>query len=238
MTLTEEEFFTYMNCPVKYDGIYNKKIIPPKQLSMQSLLSSVAKRFYIKLMNGTVMTTSQLKNTWDKLCEQSGEWMTPKKAIRGINEIMKLYNWAKGEQLQIADIGTPFNIPVKCDTGAINFSGEIPALSFMPNKKLEILITDFGRNIPDRFFMDMNLKYSIYIYAVLNGAGKDAGLHVHHVASNKDFYVYRTRNDFIRFKDAIRNVYKGITSKLFYPHENTYCVSCELKGFCRGWHNS
>ena len=234
--IDEGQLFDYMKCPIYYDGVYEKKVVPQEEPSMQKMLMSVARYFYLNLMNGIVSPTSKLKKRWDALCQENSEYVDTKKCIDGLALIMKLYNWAKKEQLIIAETNATYNFFVKGELIHIDYRGEIDAIAMRRDKTFEILITDFSKKMPDPFQVSMKLKYSLDTYGYLKTyGGKPIGVHIHHVQTDKDFFTYRTDKDFGRINRTIEHVGYCINEKLFYPHENVFCTSCSMKFFCKAW---
>jgi hypothetical protein len=236
MNLTESTLFDYMKCPVLYDGIYNKDLTPAEQPSMTVLLNKLCRHFYANLMNGRILATSSLKKKWDSICESNQDYVTTQKCLDGISKSIALFQWAKDQQIVIADMDVPYKLLISGPHGATNFTGEIGTIAALPDGRFELLVTDMGRTLPDRFLIDMKLKYTLDVYAFKKVYDKDIAVHIHHVASNKDFYTYRTRDDLARLESTIDNVAFSIKNNLYYPHENTFCTSCGMKTFCRAWH--
>ena len=69
--MNEIEFYDYIKCPVFYDAVHRKKLPFVFQPTMNEVLNKVAYRFFLGLMNGTVMSMNQLKKTWDNICNEN-----------------------------------------------------------------------------------------------------------------------------------------------------------------------
>ena len=96
---------------------------------MNSLLNLVNNSFMINLMNGKVLTISQLKNKWDRVCEQNAEYITGKKNLEGMGLLNKMYLWASDHQIRVADIKTPFKYSILKEEPQVIVKGEVDRVS-------------------------------------------------------------------------------------------------------------
>lgn len=234
MKLNEIEFRDYMQCPVLYDALHFKHLPFSKPQSMQKLLTRVTLSFFLALMDGRVLRMSDIKKKWDSVCE-SAEGMTPQKNLEGISLLSKMYLWAENEMIRIRDTKTPYTFIVDKDGHRTEYSGEMTTLALTKNGQYELLHMDFSSKYPDQAILDMNLKYSADAFIFKKNFGSDIGIHVHHVKSGKDFFTFRSADDFQRMMDSIDSVSRSIEQKIIYPRENALCGTCGLKNFCRKW---
>lgn len=229
--MTEIEFFDYIKCPVFYDAVHRKKLPFMFQPTMAELLSKVSNKFFLNLMNGKVLAASTLKTTWDKICEEN-KFITSTKCLEGIDKITKMFRWASNIELRILDVNVPYMIPIKNG----DFSGEISTIAVNSKGNPELLVMDFSNKHSDQSMLDMKLKYALDALAFKQNYGQEIGTHIHNAKYDEEYYVYSTRDDFIRAKTALDSVSKAIEEQIFYPRENAFCASCEMKVFCRQWH--
>lgn len=233
--LTEDEFFQYIRCPLHYDSVYRKRFSPACEPTMNTLLGKAAASFYSNLMNGTVMTTGQLKQKWDRICEENADYVTPQRCLDGIALIMKLYRWAAEVELRIADRSVPYVVGIKGSHGTTEFSGHIDTVAIDRDNSFYLLVTEFGSRYPSQSILDTKLKLSMDSYAFRTMYQKWAGIKVHHVKSNKDFFTSRRLEDDMRLFASVDGVAWSIHNGIFYPRESAFCASCDLVNFCRGW---
>ena len=235
MKLTENEFFDYIRCPLHYWAIYIKNLPFPNRTSFASYVNKVANSFFLQLMNGSVMSTSEMKRKWDAVCSKSNGRINANKCIEGIGLLMKMFLWAKKEQIRIADIREPFDIVTNGMHGKAELLGEMGTIAVTRPGQYQLLYLDFTRKYPDQSLVDMQLKYTMDALAFRNMYGKDIGIHVHHVNGDKDYYSFRQKEDFDRLKSAIDNIAWCIENKVFYPRESAFCATCAIKDLCRMW---
>lgn len=228
--MTEVEFFDYIKCPVFYDAVHKKQLPFVFQPTMNELLNRVALRFFLNLMDGKIMKMSQIKKAWDTICDEN-QFITEKKCLEGISLLSKMYLWAENEQLRILDVHTPYVLKFE----GIEFSGEIETIAINNKDNPELLHLDFSQKYPDQSMMDMKLKHTFDSLAFKNSYKQDIGVRIHNVKNGKDFFTYRSSLDFKRGIDSIKSVYNAIKNNIYYPRENAFCASCEMKVFCRQW---
>ena len=236
--ISEKHIFEYMRCPLYYDLVNNKHIEVEKRFSVATHLGRVGNSFLINLMNGKVLTQTELKKKWDAICEKEKDHITPSRCMEGVSQLMKLYLWAENQELRIADVKTPYAVSIKSifmPNTAIKVHGEMEAISIGKNGSVELLVLDFNNRSLDQSVLDMKIKYTLDSIAFKKLYGKDVGIHVHHVKDNKDYFAYRIKDDEERLIATINSIAYSISKKLYYPRENILCSSCELKNFCKGW---
>ena len=234
MVLTEKQLYNYMKCPVYYQGAYEYGLIPVEQPSMSSLLSKVAHAFCAQLASQIVPSKHDVEKMWDRVCRKHQDYITEKRVVDGITALMQMYRWAEDKQLMIGSTDIPYKIVFKNDD-PIELAGKISIVAVTPDKKMELLVIDFSRKPPDRAVMDMKLKYTMDVYAFKKLMDKDIGIHIHHVRSAQDFFTYRANDDFLRLESAVTTIGKCIKEKIYFPRENAFCSSCDMRNYCRAW---
>lgn len=233
MKLTEQQLFDYSYCPVKYFLKYKTKIVVPEEVTINKLLTQVAKYFYTTVANGKVPSLKQMQNKLDAICEANREMINPKKAVEMWGLVYNFYNWACDNKIAVVDTDTRYAIPI----GEHIIEGAMNPIALTPNKNLEILIVNFSNKIPDQLEIDTKLKYTLDTFA-FNTANKDMKIDatkIHLVKSNKDIITTRNINDYDRLKSTVNNIAKSIQNELYYPRETFMCTSCNYRNYCRAW---
>ena len=233
--LTETQIFDYIKCPLRYDSQYNLKIVPENHPSFAQLLNVATSAFLLSLMSDKVMSTGLLKRKWDIICETNQDIISPQKCLEGLTALINMYRWAENEQLIVSDLKIPFTyagVPNLFVTGEIE--GAIDAVKM---NSFAILYLDYGYKYPDQALIDTKLKYTMdwVAFKTLYPKQRLAGIRIHHVKSAKDWYTVRAKEDFLRLREAVRNIAVSIKNRLFYPRENVMCSSCDMKLYCRAW---
>lgn len=237
LELTEEQIFDYIKCPLRYDARYNLGIAVKNHPSLNELLNRVANAFLLNLMNGKILSTGSLKKKWDRLCEEHRDIMTPQACLNGISLLTKMFLWAQDKQLLISDIKTPFRYSILNNDPQIMIRGELNE-ALVPKKDgtFELLELDFSNRYPDQAILDMKLKYTLdWKICQKQLHDKLTGIHIHHVKSGKDWFTFRSIEEFQRMDAAFKNIAACIDKKLFYPRENVLCSSCDMKLYCHAW---
>ena len=168
MKLTEQQLFDYSYCPVKYYLKYKTKIVVPEEVTINKLLTQVAKYFYTTVANGKVPSLKQMQNKLDAICEANKEIINSKKAVEMWGQIYNFYNWACDNKVAVVDTDTRYAIAI----GEHIVEGAMNPIALTPNKNLEILIVNFSNKVPDQLEIDTKLKYTLDTLA-FNTANKD-----------------------------------------------------------------
>ena len=234
--LSEEQLWSYANCPVQYDMAYNRKTIPKKPPMFSEYLQPVAAAFFANIMNGKILSGDELKRRWDNICKKNPS-IDMKKCLEGISKIMLMYRWAESVQLRILDIAVPFELLFHGqDDERYDIRGEIPVISVNQSNVPELLVIDWGDKHTNQVRTDMNLRYTLECYAYFKHTGKNLGIHVHNVKYSEDSFSYRGKFDYERLKKTVINIGHSIANNIYYPRENPMCVNCHASGACRSWY--
>lgn len=231
ITITENQMFDYMHCPVKYDIKYNQKIPISEQESMSKHLTKIANFFYLNLLNKKIVSNSDLKKRLDLIAKEN-DIQDHKKIMDAISQIMKFSLWAENERLVVLDTNSQYSIQVD----DVILKGNIGTIVSARNNRLSLLIADFSSKIPEQAIIDLSLKNTIDAYAFMkmNKQNIDS-INVHSVKHNKDFVSFRNDGDFARMQESIKSIGKSIELGLYYPRESHLCPSCSAKDFCKYW---
>ena len=235
IVITEEQVFNYIRCPLHYDTVYNKKIVLEKEKTFYGLLKKLATKFLTLLSSGKVMTSSSLKSAWDKIYEQNQDVIPQNRMLEGLDLLMKMYRWAEKVELRVVDQKIPYSIGIDSRIGRIDFRGHIDCVAADKDNDLYLLVLDFGNRMPNQTFLDMKVKFSLDSLALNRVYNKWAGIKVHYVKGDKDFYTVRKQEDYNRVETAISNIAYSIQQNIFYPRESVFCSSCDMSNFCRAW---
>lgn len=234
MKITEQQFFDYIYCPLKYDLKYNKNIVINDNTTVKSLLLQVTKFFYMYVINNLKTPTFNIiTNKFESLYKPYADTISSKQYNDGLFLLRNFYNWACNNQIAVIDSDIRYIITQK----DIVLEGVMNPIAINANKQLEFLIMDFGNKTLDQLEIDTKLKYSIDMLA-FNDSNKEHTImatKIHNVKSSKDYITTRNQNDYDRLLSAIEGVANGIRNNIFYPRETFMCQSCSYKHYCRGW---
>lgn len=231
MQLTEQQLFDYIDCPAKYHIKYNMKIDIQEEVSLPILLKKVSNYFYLNLMNGILPTINQIKKKWDTICEQYQ--LDNKKVLTGWGYILKLIQWAEEQKICVADVSARYMIAL----GKVQLIGNIETILVTPQKKVELLTTNFSEHAPNQIMVDMKLKYSLDALGFKQLYDRSPDIQkIFSVKFGETLFTNRTEPDITRVTDTILNVSKCIENNLYYPRESTFCKSCNAKQYCKYWH--
>jgi hypothetical protein len=234
ISLTEQQFFDYIFCPAKYDLKYNKKIVIEEPFSINNILNTISKFFYMYIVNNMkTPSMNTITTKFDSLMKPYMDITSNKQYTDALFQLRNFYNWACSNRIAVIDSDIKYIINHK----DIILEGIMSPVAINENKRLEFLIMNFSSRTPDQLEIDTKLKYSIDMMS-FNESNKDNKIFatkVHCVKSGKDFITSRTDNDYNRLTATIEGVAAGINNKAFYPRESHMCQNCSYKNCCRGW---
>lgn len=234
ITLTEQQLFDYINCPVKYDLKHNKKIVLHDDNTINSILKSVTNYFYMFVMtNLKTPTFNNISRKFESIYKSKLEVSNSKQYTDGLFKLRNFYNWACDGQVAVIDNDIRYAIAHK----DIRLEGTMNPIAMNKNKQLEFLIMNFSSRTPEQLEIDTKLKYSIDMLAFndTNQEFKVLGTKIHNVKSGKDLFTTRNKIDYDRLLSSIEGVAKGIQNNIYYPRESHMCSSCNYKNYCRSW---
>ena len=235
LELTEEQVFKYMRCPVQYYLEVIDKIVPPTQEKRTEIESYdyVTNTFCRELMNGTALTSSQVKRLWDKECKRNDYDM--KQCTTGWGKLMQMYQWAQKIKLRILDMMMPYTVEILHQDLRIVVKGFLPIIGLTTANEPMLLIWYWNERKILQAQLDMNLKYSLWCYAFYQYTQKNIGILLHNIKHSEDVYSYRGKFDYQRLVKSFSAIGQSIHNQIWYPRESPLCTSCYLLGACRAW---
>ena len=231
---TSENLKDYLTCPIYYS--LKRNIQMQEKPSLKKMMERAAKHFYTNLFNGNVISEHSLKKHWDKLCVGNIDIMDPKKCIQGMDFLIKMYRWAERNQIRIVDINTGYTLIFQEKDTIIELSGKMEAILFLPNKRFELLITDFSNSLPEQASLDMSLQITMawFGFEKLYPNYKLSGARIYHTKHDREYFTTRNKYDLERLKRIVFNFHNNIMNDTWLPRESPLCVkTCEAIDMCR-----
>lgn len=232
MKISEDQFFTYMQCPIKYDLKYNKGIVF-ESFDIKDILNKIIKSFYSYMITDRkVMSFNQLTKKFDAAMKPYEGTVDNKKLIDAVFLLRNFYNWASDNKVTVISVNESYSI-IHED---IVLEGVMSPISYLEGDRFEVLKMNFGQRQYDQLAFEMNIKNTIDTIA-FNNSGDEylSGIKVHHVKGGKDIITASNQIDYERFYKSLEGVSKSIEKKLFYAREGFQCEKCSYKNICRGW---
>lgn len=231
---TYENLKDYLTCPIYYS--LKRNIQVREKPSLKKMMGRAAKYFLTSLFNGTVLSEHSLKKHWDKLCSGNIDIMDPKKCIQGMDYLIKMYRWAEKNQIRVVDINTGYTLVFQENDTVIEISGKMEAVLFLPNKRFELLIIDFGNSMPEQASLDMSIEITMawFGFEKLYSDYKLSGVRIYHVKHDREYFTTRNKYDLARLKKILLNFHKNIMNDTWLPRESPLCIkTCEAIDMCR-----
>ena len=234
MRLTEQQFFDYISCPLKYDMKYNKGLLIPDTFSINNILIIMTKFFYMYVVNNLKTPTFNLMtNKFESAIKPYINIISNKQYTDALFLLRNFYNWACDNKVAVIDSDIKYIFTHNSNI----IEGVMNPIAINKDKNLEFLIMNFSSRLPDQLEVDTKLKYSLDMLS-FNSSNKDKqvnAIKIHNVKQNKTLITTRNDNDFKRLTSTIDNVCKGIENNIYFPHETHMCQQCAYRNLCRGW---
>lgn len=223
-----------MSCPVYYNIRYKSNLNVDQVQTRTRLLNQIVNSFCLKLMEGKVMPTYDIKRKWDMLTKKYPDVITPKVNLEGITLLLNFYRWAANNEIIVVDIGTPYSIQFQEGDITTIFNGNFGILTINQAKQLEELVVNFSSKMPDQTRLDAKLETSL-THVAFQKLYKTPllGTKIYHAKSNKEFYTIRdARTEEKKLSKIVCNVARSINENIWYPHESPMCAGCKVNDFC------
>ena len=235
--LTEQQLFDYISCPVYFSLRYKNKYGIGNSVSMKSLLNQVVNGFCMKLIDGEVMSSYDMKRKWDMLTKKHPDIIDQKKNLQGISLLVQFWRWAANKEIMVVDVGSTYRLTFEPTDKKIFLTGMMGILTINKAKQIEQLIVDMSNKIPDQDRLDMSLKISL-VHVAFKRLYKIPllGTKILYAKTGKELYTTRDADvESKRLEKIVSNVAKSIEQNIWYPHESPLCACCRVKDFCRMW---
>lgn len=241
--ITDKELQDYMFCPAYYDFKYNNKKLAglERKKTQNEMLNKIVLSFCAALMDGELLSTQAIKRKWNLVCKSNPD-MTNDKIAEGFSKLMKFYNWAADQEINVVDALSRYRVKFFVNKNSIDLSGNIGIIAMTKDKHFEELVVDFSARRPDQVILDRSLSFSMshvgFYYSLPEGDRTELiGTRIFHVKSGEEFYTVRDPK--VEAKKLARisyNVARAIKEEIFYPAESPMCSTyCPANTFCAAW---
>lgn len=228
LTISEQKFFEYIYCPMRYDFI--RKGIEPTDITLNKRIYSVVKNLYISTLDKTYSTINPLKNKWDKIASE--QQLEGKKVLEGWGNIINAYNYITQNNIKFSDVDHSYTLEVP--GSELIIQGQLDPFIDKGNY-IEVIISHFGKKQPDKSDIDKKLKHTIDAYVLKKMYKKDVIFKYHCFTTGKEYITTRSTRDFNRLEQIVTQVSKALNSNIIYPRETFMCNSCCYLDLCRQW---
>lgn len=232
MKITENQFFTYMECPIKYDMKYNKGIMF-EDPSLKDILNKAVKAFYMQMINEKkIMSFNVLTKKFDAAVKPYEGIFDSKKMVDSLFLLRSFYNWACDKRVTVISLNEQYSIVHNNNI----LEGVLSPIAYLEGDRYEVLKMNFGQRQYDTLTAEMHMKNTIDTLA-FNESGEEylSGIKVHHVKSGKDIVTASNSIDYERLYTSLDGIVKSIEQNIYYAREGFQCERCSYKNICRGW---
>ena len=231
MVLKEKELFEYIYCPLRYKLLANGNIFD-EQKSFKKLCYEAINSYYNAKTNGLKADANTLKRKWDSIASNNTSVLNPKKVLDGWGLLYRAYEYIDLYNVNFTAVNYSYNIEIP-ETG-VCLSGVLDPFIIRDNY-VEIFITCFDKQMPERLDIDTKLKHTIDAYVIKKLYNKDVVINYYVPAQGKTIQTLRSTNDFKKFESIVKNVGKAINANIIYPRETFMCSTCVARPICKAW---
>ena len=229
MVLKEKELFEYIYCPLRYKLLANGNIFD-EQKSFKKLCYEAINSYYNAKTNGLKADANTLKRKWDSIASNNTSVLNPKKVLDGWGLLYRAYEYIDLYNVNFTAVNYSYNIEIP-ETG-VCLSGVLDPFIIRDNY-VEIFITCFDKQMPERLDIDTKLKHTIDAYVIKKLYNKDVVINYYVPAQGKTIQTLRSTNDFKKFESIVKNVGKAINANIIYPRETFMCSTCVARPICK-----
>lgn len=231
MEIKEKELFEYIYCPLRYQLLSNGNTFNEKK-SFKKLCYEAINSYYNSKTNGLKADSNTLKRKWDSIASNNTEVLSPKKVLDGWGLLYRAYEYVNLHGIEFTAVNHSYSIEIPetgvCLTGVLD-----PFI--IRDSYVEIFITCFEKQMPERIDINTKLKHTIDAYVIKKLYNKDVVINYYVPAQGKTIQSLRSTNDFNKLESIIKNVGKAINNNIIYPRETFMCSSCVAREICRAW---
>ena len=231
MVLKEKELFEYIYCPLRYKLLTNGNTFD-EQKSFKKLCYEAINSYYNAKTNGLKADANTLKRKWDSIASNNTSILNPKKVLDGWGLLYRAYEYIDLYNVNFTAVNYSYNIEIP-ETG-VCLSGVLDPFIIRDNY-VEIFITCFDKQMPERLDIDTKLKHTIDAYVIKKLYNKDVVINYYVPAQGKTIQTLRSTNDFKKFESIVKNVGKAINANIIYPRETFMCSTCVARPICKAW---
>lgn len=233
MRITEKQFFTYIECPVKYDLMFNKGI-QCETVDMKDILQKCVNGFFLEMITKMkAPSLNTLTRKFDSSMKKYGDMFNDKKKVDSLFLLRNFYNWACDNRIVVVSLNEPYVITT--DNNNV-LEGICSPVAYNENGRYEVIKNNFSQRQYDDRIAPMLMKNSIDVMACSNNADeKISAVRINHVRTGKELKICPTLNDNNRLLKSIDGVCSSIENGIFYARDGFACEKCSYKNICRGW---
>lgn len=228
LNISEQKFFEYMYCPMRYDFIC--KGFAPTDSSLNKKIYSVVKNLYLSTLDKTYPTINPLKTKWDKIAAE--QQLEGKKVLEGWGNIINAFNYIHQNRIKFSDVDHSYMLEIP--GSKLIIQGQLDPFIDKGNH-IEILISHFGKKQPDKSDIDKKLKHTIDAYVLKKMYNKDVIFKYHCFTTGKEYITTRSTRDFRRLESIVTQVGKALENQIIYPRETFMCNNCCYLDMCKQW---
>lgn len=245
MRISSEEIKDYLRCPLFYK-LKNLDEVPmdkPVDEYFKEYFKMALYFYYFSLIEKNRKSYESMMKRWEELWFSEEmlaifpEDVLKKKSNEAVTLMTYFFKRYEAERMLPVAVNFKYEaiFPGK---EHLHVTGEIDLIKVVDDgtrkRETQMVFFNMGTRYPDQFLMKGNLMTSTASHAFRDSfKEKEDKILIQNVRLEEDMPTLRTGNDYLRAEKAIRNIYKGIQERVFYPSPNPIsCSTCSFKLFC------
>lgn len=243
MELSVGDLYDFKACPLRFKYTKIDKVVKEMTTNdgIREALQSVINYYYFHLLNGTMLTMTQLKEKFGSIWYGNldiydiffeSKQQQRKKELEAIGMLNTFYMQQKRQPDRVLAANIYFRVPFGDD---FYVTGNIPVIRDTP-RGVEMAIFKMGKHKYDEFWQktDMGITLMAMAYHSMFKQEIDS-IAVHVLHSGETLFVERKTKDYKRLIKTIDMVKESINRNWFYPRETRACNKCPAKKLCMEW---
>lgn len=245
MRLSIDEVVDYKDCPQMYK-FRHVDLLPERKTikdHFRECLKQTISYYYYCMIDKKEKSLDNLFSRWesvwftDDIDESFTEDEVREGSNKGVELLRNFYDYNKKEKVFPVAVDFKYETVFEGNPN-IHVTGTIDLIKVVNDKsrqrETDIVFFSQSRTLPDDFFCNVNMKYTLASYAFRkNFKAKESNVVACNIGKKKSAYIKKTGSDYDRARKVIYNIATGIDDRIFFPSENyVTCSRCKYKVFC------
>lgn len=228
MTLTTEQLFDFLYCPLFFHTKHILKVPMKNHKEINHYIDTTIKYFYCGILNNELYSYRDIQSKWDTQVKSLNS--DSKAIITGWEKVVKIIEWSKAKKIIIADMNCQYHFA----SGQHLLQGVIDYVAICPNKEIELIYFDLSDKIVNKTDTQHKLKYVMDFFGFQKVYDKmPSRIRIFHVKSGEDSIIIPDQHDYARLTAVVKNTLSIVEQSLYTPRETVLCNSCLANVYCR-----
>lgn len=245
MRLSIDEIVDYKNCSQMYK-FRHLDMLPERRTIkdyFRECLRQTISYYYYCMIDKKEKSLDNLFSRWESVwfADDTEENFTEDEIREGSNKAVELLRnfYSYNKENKVVPIAVDFKYETIFDGSPnVHVTGAIDLIKIVDDKskdrKTDIVFFTQSRVLPDDFFSNIDIRYTMASYAFRkNFKTRENNVVACNIGKKKNTYIQNTGSDFERARKIIYNIANGMENRIFFPSDNPItCNICKYRVFC------